>query len=84
MNTKQTPEQAAVEALQRCYDGVCDVGVAYSAKHAVARQSIIKAFQDRESLLDALEGILSHNDQDVDLPSWMLNDARAAIEKAKS
>ena len=59
-------------------------GSGFSAETTVAIQTIIKAFQDRERLLNVLESILSHDDPDVDLPIWMLNDARAAIAKAKS
>ena len=45
-------------------------------------QTIIKAFQDRERLLAALEPILSWDDSDI--PLYMLDNARDAIAKAKS
>ena len=48
MNTKQTPEQSAEDVLYSYSNGsVYDI--------EAARQTIIKAFQDRERLLDALE-----------------------------
>ena len=54
MNTKQTPEQAAMEAMRKYSE--------WQNKHTItqydSRQTIIKAFQDRERLLLALKGLI--------------------------
>ena len=83
MNTKQTPEHEALEALQVYTDKF-----GRSDNQYAARQSIIKAFQDRDSLLDALEAIaLKMSSGHGFSYEWMVSDmkatALAAIEKAK-
>ena len=84
---KQTPEQAAFDALQIYADGLdatLDDSDAYTAKHEAARQTIIKAFQDRADLLTAVEGLLAVCAKRGIKQGPRLNNARAAITKAKS
>ena len=75
MNTKQTPEQAAMEAMRKYSE--------WQNKHTItqydSRQTIIKAFQDREELLAVLESIIIRWD---DLPSDIYAMVNAAIIKA--
>ena len=84
MNTKQTPEQAASEAL-RCYADY----MGYSPNQYAARQTIIKAFQDRERLLEACELVMQavyhiSNDDPHIWNSKARHVLMEAIEKAKS
>ena len=86
MNTKQTPEQAAMDAL-RVYvalDPCLPYDDGLGAKHAAARQTIIKAFQDRAELLAAMEGIFLWGNRFQLMPSHLREKVIAAIEKAKS
>ena len=81
---KQTPEQAALEALQIYSDYM-----GYSPKQYDARQTIIKAFQDRERLLSACEFLVASCDSapPIELIKYIAEScekARTAIAKAKS
>ena len=82
MNPKQTPEQAALEALQIYADGQ-ESSQGFGENYTAARQSIIKAFQDRERLLAVLEGIITRDENFQQLPRNLRVDANAAISKAK-
>ena len=82
MNTKQTPEQAATGALLSYSEEIGE-------KHAAARQSIIKAFQDWASLLEACEYLIKSCDtaKPRELMRYIAESwekARAAIAKAKA
>ena len=72
MNTKQTPEEAAMEAMHTYAERFTSIqyGRGHSTNHGAvydaARQTIIKAFQDRAELLAALESIIIRWD---DLPN---------------
>ena len=79
MNTKQTPEQAAHEALS-----FIDNDMVYTQEQWDKRQSIIKAFQDRAELLAAMEGIFLWGNRFQLMPSHLREKVIAAIEKAKS
>ena len=91
MNTKQTPEQYALDAL-RAYEGLDDsfvYGTGLSAKHMAARQTIIKAFQDRAELLASIKELLrvciSRGTMlNLSNEGPVLDSARAIILKAKS
>ena len=63
--------------------GVVGLGGLIS-KHEAARLSIIKAFQDRADLLTAVEGLLAVCAKRGIKQGPRLNNARAAIAKAKS
>ena len=82
MDAKQTPELAAHEALLGYADllDASNHGREYSDKHKSARKSIIKAFQDRERLLVALEEIMASV---VVNPGEIRFKALVAITKAK-
>ena len=81
MNTKQTPGQAAVEALQIYADGQ-ESSQGFGENYTAARQSIIKAFQDRARLLEVLEAILSWDKNN--LYSSVIDKAHDAVEIAKA
>ena len=91
MNTKQTPEQAADEVL-RAYNGPhtnLDSRGFLQTNRDNARQDIIKAFQDRERLLEAMESLSKNKSAEYGHDhEWMASDmratARAAIDKVKS
>lgn len=75
MTSKYTPEeQAALDALRGYSEWM-----GFSPEQYAARQSIIRAFQDRARLLAVLEGILIWDD----LPGDMLASVRAAITQTK-
>ena len=75
--TDKTPEQAAVEALQVYTDKF-----GHSDNQYAARQTIIKAFQDRAELLASMERILLWDKGEM--PSYMRDKALAVITKARS
>ena len=89
---KQTPEQAADEAMQYYAERkfVSEAGVTvigFGEKHEAARQSIIKAFQDRERLLVVLDNVmlaLAENAPINKITVAALSSALAAIEKVKA
>ena len=84
MNPKQTPEQAAGEALIGYADGLDASldGRGFGENHEAARQSIIKAFQDRAELIAVLEDVLSWGGGEM--MRFTLAEARAVIDKVKS
>ena len=76
MEAKQTPEQAAIEAM-RTYASWLD---------AEARQTIIKAFQDRAAILEALDSLamaLAENPPVNKITVEAIASALVAISKAK-
>ena len=74
MNTKQTPEQAAAEALDVYIHGT-------NADYLRGYKSIIKAFQDRARLLEVLEAIISWERNN--LYSSVIDKAHDSVEIAK-
>ena len=86
---KQTPEQAEVVALLAYIDGlVVNLdGKGYNHLYVAAKHSIIKSFQDRERLLEALESIANNKFTEYDheaKANEMSLIAIDAIKKAKS
>ena len=76
MDAKQTPEQAAKQAMYTYVDGS-------NVDSIVGYKSIIKAFQDREMLLAVLEPLLADKYLVDIIHSDRRRAARAAISKAK-
>ena len=92
MNTKQTPEQDAMSAMLGYADYLDSSRYDrdyrnYRPSHSAARQTIIKAFQDRAELLAALESIANNRFTEHDHES-KANEMRLiasdAISKAKA
>ena len=81
---KQTPEQAALKALLGHAAGIDAIwtGKEFGEDHEAARQTIIKAFQDRAELLSSIDELLLW--ARIDMPDDMRSRANAVFVKAKS